>query len=109
MPDLIEIGADIINPVQVSAKDMDTRRLKEEFGNKLTFWGGIDTHRVLPFGSPEDVEQEVKRRISDLAPGGGFVLTAVHNIQAGVPPENISRMYEAAQKFGNYPIRINGK
>jgi uroporphyrinogen decarboxylase len=107
IPDLIEIGVDIINPVQVSAKDMDTQRLKKEFGGKLTFWGGIDTQRVLPFGSPKDVEEEVKRRILDLAPEGGFVLTAVHNIQAGVPPENICKMYDAAQKHGNYPIKIN--
>jgi uroporphyrinogen decarboxylase len=107
IPDLIELGVDIINPVQVSAKDMDTRRLKKDFGDNLTFWGGIDTHRVLPFGSPEDVEEEVRRRISDLAPGGGFVLTAVHNIQAGVPAENICRMYEAAQKYGNYPIKTD--
>ncbi len=107
IPDLIDVGVDIISPVQVSAKDMDTQRLKREFGDKLTFWGGIDTHWVLPFGSPEDVEGEVKRRISDLAPGGGFVLTAVHNIQAGVPPENICRMYEAARTYGNYPVKIN--
>jgi len=89
IPDLIEIGVDILNPIQVAAKDMDTKRLKEEFGDRLTFWGGIDTQRVLPYGSPEDVEMEVKERIADMAPGGGYVLTAVHNIQAGVMPENI--------------------
>ena len=107
IPDLIEIGVDIINPVQVAAKDMDTKRLKKEFGNKITFWGGIDTQHVLPFGTVDDVEEEVKRRISDLAPGGGYVLTAVHNIQAGVPPENICRMYEAAHQYGKYPIHID--
>ena len=106
IPDLIEIGVDILNPIQVSAKDMDTKRLKEEFGDRLTFWGGIDTQRVLPFGSPKDVEREVKRRISDAAPAGGYVLTAVHNIQAGVPPENICMMYDAARKHGRYPIDI---
>ena len=105
LPDLIELGVDIINPVQVSAKDMDTRELKEEFGNKLTFWGGIDTQKVLPFGTPDDVENEVKKRITDLAPGGGFVLAAVHNIQAGVRPENIIRMYETARIYGKYPIK----
>jgi len=107
IPDLIEMGVDIVNPVQVSAKDMDTQRLKREFGEKITFWGGIDTHHVLPFGSPQDVEKEVRKRILDLAPGGGYVLTAVHNIQPGVPPENVCRMYEAAQKYGSYPIKIN--
>ena len=106
IPDLIEIGVDILNPIQVSAKDMDTKRLKEEFGDRLTFWGGIDTQRVLPFGSPEDVDREVKRRIGDVAPGGGYVLTAVHNIQAGVPPENICMMYDAARKYGRYPIDL---
>lgn len=106
IPDLIEIGVDILNPIQVSAKDMDTKRLKEEFGDRMTFWGGVDTQRVLPFGSPEEVEGEVKRRISDAAPGGGYVLTAVHNIQAGVPPENICMMYDAARKYGRYPIDL---
>jgi uroporphyrinogen decarboxylase len=104
IPDLVEMGVDILNPIQVAAKDMDTRRLKEEFGDKLTFWGGIDTQRVLPFGSPGEVESEVKKRIADMAPGGGYVLTAVHNIQAGVPPENICMMYDAARRWGTYPI-----
>lgn len=106
IPDLIELGVDIINPVQVAARNMNTKTLKEEFGNILTFWGGIDTQSVLPFGSPEEVENEVKKRISDLAPGGGYVLTAVHNIQAGVRPENICRMYDSARLFGNYPIKV---
>jgi uroporphyrinogen decarboxylase len=106
IPELIAMGVDIINPVQVTAKDMDTKRLKQEFGKKLSFWGGIDTHHVLPFGTPEDVEIEVKKRISDMAPGGGYVLTAVHNVQPGVSPENFCRMYEAAQKYGKYPISI---
>lgn len=106
IPDLIELGIDIINPVQVAAKDMDSKMLKKNFGDKMTFWGGIDTQKVMPYGTPEDVEGEVKKRIADLAPGGGFVLTAVHNIQPGVPPENILRMYEAALKYGRYPIRV---
>ena len=106
VPDLMEMGVDILNPVQVSAKDMDTKRLKEEFGDKLTFWGGVDTQRVLPFGSPEDVDREVRKRIADMATGGGYVLTAVHNIQAGVPPENICMMYDAARRYGRYPIDL---
>ena len=102
IPDLIDIGIDILNPVQVSAEGMDTKRLKKEFGKEITFWGGIDTQYVLPYGSPKDVEEEVKRRIDDLAPGGGYVLTSVHNIQPDVPPENVVAMFEAAQKYGCY-------
>lgn len=102
IPDLIDIGVDILNPVQVSAEGMDTKRLKKEFGKEITFWGGIDTQHVLPYGSPKDVEEEVKRRIDDLAPGGGYVLTSVHNIQPDVPPENVVAMFEAVQKYGCY-------
>jgi uroporphyrinogen decarboxylase len=102
--DLAETGVDAINPVQVSAMP-DTAKLKAQFGGKITFWGGIDTQRVLPFGSVDDVAAEVRRRIRDLAPGGGFVLTAVHCIQPDVPPENILAMADAAKKYGGYPIR----
>ena len=106
IPDLIEMGVDILNPVQPTARNMDTKKLKKEFGDKISFWGGVDTQKVMPFGSPDDVEEEVKKRISDMAPGGGYVLTAVHNIQVGVCPENICRMYEAALRYGKYPISI---
>jgi len=103
IPDLIELGFDILNPVQVSARGMDTRRLKEEYGKEIVFWGGgVDTQRVLPFGKPEEVADEVKRRIDDLAPGGGFVFAAVHNIQALVPPENVVTMFETALEYGRY-------
>lgn len=79
IPDFIEIGVDILNPVQVSAKDMDSAKLKKEFGKDLVFWGGgCDTQKVLPFGSPEQVKEEVKKRIDDFAPGGGFVFNQVH-------------------------------
>jgi uroporphyrinogen decarboxylase len=100
VPDLIELGITALNPVQVSAADMDTRRLKREFGRDLTFWGAIDTHRVLPTGTPEEVRQEVRRRIDELGAGGGYVLCAVHNIQPEVPPENVVAMYEAAREYG---------
>ncbi len=96
IPDLIDIGVEILNPVQVSAQGMEPGRLKEEFGNELCFWGGIDTHRVLPFGSCEEVRAEVRRTISQLGAGGGYVLGAVHNIQPEVPPENICAMFDAA-------------
>lgn len=103
IPDLIDLGFDIINPVQVSARGMDTKRLKKEYGQDIVFWGGgVDTQYVLPFGKPEEVADEVKRRIDDLAPGGGFVFAAVHNIQAFVPPENIVTAFETALEYGKY-------
>lgn len=103
IPDLIESGIDILNPVQVSAAGMDTKELKRRFGKEITFWGGgVDTQEVLPHGTPQQVRDEVKRRIDDLAPGGGFVFATVHNIQADVPPENIMAMWETLQEFGSY-------
>ncbi|MFC1462499.1 uroporphyrinogen decarboxylase family protein [Verrucomicrobiota bacterium] len=94
--DLIDIGADILNPVQVSAGDMrDTARLKREFGKRLSFCGAIDTGWVMPKGTTDDVRNEVHRRITDLAPGGGYIAAAVHCIQPDVPPENIVAMCEA--------------
>ncbi len=107
--DFIEIGVAILNPVQVSASGMDTRKLKKEFGDKVVFWGGIDTQRVLPYGTVQDAENEVRRRIRDLAPGGGYVLSAVHNIQPDVSPENICTMYNAAINCGVYPIEYTLK
>jgi len=105
IPDFIDLGVDILNPVQVSAKNMDTRELKERFGQSITFWGGgIDTQRVLPRGTVKEVEEEVKKRIADLAPGGGFVFSQVHNITPEVPPENIVAMYDAVKKYGKYPL-----
>ena len=105
LPDLIEVGVDILNPVQVTAAKMDTRALKREFGDVLSFWGGgVDTQYVLPRGTPGQVQEEVRRRIEDLAPGGGFVFNPVHNIQADVPPENILAMRKALDAFGGYPV-----
>ncbi|GFN24260.1 uroporphyrinogen decarboxylase family protein [Thermanaeromonas sp. C210] len=103
IPDLIEVGIDALNPVQVSAKNMDTKRLKKEFGDVLTFWGGgVDTQQVLNLGTPQQVKDEVKRRIEDLAPGGGFIFTPVHNVQPDVPPENYMAMWEAWEEYGKY-------
>jgi uroporphyrinogen decarboxylase len=81
---------------------MDTAELKKMFGEDITFWGSIDTQQIMPFGTPRDVRDEVKRRIDALAPGGGFVLAAVHNIRPDVPPENIIAMLEAAREYGVY-------
>jgi uroporphyrinogen decarboxylase len=103
IPDFIEIGVDILNPVQVNATGMDTHELKSEFGKDLVFWGGgVDTQFVLPRGTPNQVREEVKRRLDDLMVGGGFVFGTVHNIQADVPAENVLAMWETLQEFGVY-------
>jgi uroporphyrinogen decarboxylase len=103
IPDFIEMGVDALNPVQVSAAGMDTRILKKEFGDAITFWGGgCDSQRVLPYGSPQNVIDEVKRRMDDLAPGGGFVFSPIHNIQPGVPIGNIVAMFRTAFEHGIY-------
>jgi len=96
IPDLIDAGIDILNPVQVSSKGMDAEALKKEFGKKIAFWGGIDTQHVLPYSNKEGVIEETEKRIKDLSAGGGYVLGAVHNIQPGVPCENILAMYQKA-------------
>ncbi len=104
--DFIDVGGDALNPVQVSAAHMDTARLKAEFGDRLAFWGGgCDVHKVLPFGTPEEVAREVRMRIAHLAPGGGFVFAPAQNIQPDVPPENVLACYEEALRAGRYPIK----
>jgi uroporphyrinogen decarboxylase len=103
IPDLIDNGVDILNPVQITAHGMDPKFLKENFGKELIFWGGgIDSQHILPFVSPEEVKSNVKANMEAFKPGGGYVFNNVHNIQAGVPPENILAMYEAAYEFGVY-------
>jgi uroporphyrinogen decarboxylase len=101
LDDMIEIGIEILNPVQCTAVGMESDRLKKRFGDKLTFWGAIDTFQVLPHGSVSDVKKEVAKRITDLGPGGGYVLASVHNMQLDVPPENIVAMFETAMNFSN--------
>ena len=103
IPDLIEMGVDIINPVQTSARNMDPVKLKKQFGNNIVFWGGsIDAQHILPFATPDQVKKEVHQSLEIFKPGGGYVFNNVHNIQSGVPPENIIAMYEAAYNFGFY-------
>ena len=95
LPDLIEVGYDILNPIQTSCVDMEPERLKKEFGGDITFWGeGADTKTVLNGGSPAEVIDHVRRRIDILAPGGGFVFNTIHNIMPDVPAENIVAMYK---------------
>lgn len=104
LPDLIEAGIDGLNPVQVFAQGMETGFLKREFGKQLTFWGSVDTVTVLPKATRQQVIDEVRQRIEDLAEGGGFVLAGVHNFQADIPPQNILTMVEATREFGKYPV-----
>jgi uroporphyrinogen decarboxylase len=89
LDDLIELGLNILNPVQVSAANMDTAQLKKRFGDRVAFWGAVDTHHVLPHGTPDEVRAEVSRRVADLGPGGGYVVAPVHVVQADVPAENL--------------------
>jgi uroporphyrinogen decarboxylase len=97
--DFIELGVDAITPDQVSARGMAPERLKTEFGERLAFWGGVDTQHVLPFGTADEVRAEVRRLIDILGLGGGFVLNSVHNIQAEVPPENVAAMFDEARSY----------
>lgn len=105
IPDLIEIGVDIINPVQISSDKMEPDRLKREFGNDLVFWGGgIDTQGTFTNGTLNDIRREAEKNIKIFAPGGGFVFTQVHNIQSEVPPQKVVTLYQTAQEKGYYPV-----
>ena len=104
--DFIEMGVDILNPIQTSAGSMsDLPSLKKRFGSNIVFCGGIDTHRVLPFGTTEEVRQEVRRVIQILGPGGGCMIGAVHTVMNDVPPENVLAMVDAVEEFGHYPLQ----
>ena len=110
IPMLIEAGVQILNPVQTDVKDMDPGELKREFGKDLVFWGaGVDTHSILPHGSPAHVAEDVRRRIKLLAPGGGWVWGSIHNMLCDVPPENILSAVDTIHEHGTYPIDIGDK
>lgn len=103
LPDLIDAGVQVLNPVQTAARGMDSRYLKREFGKYLTFWGGgAESQTTLPYGTPEQIADQVRERMEVFGPGGGYVFTPIHNIQADVPPENIVAVYEAARRFRCY-------
>ena len=102
IPDLIDCGLDILNPVQPDVHDMDRRELKRQFGSELTFHGSISIQRTLPYGTPDDVRNEVRERFETLAPGGGFIYCTAHNIQADTPLANIEALFEAYRTFGKY-------
>lgn len=104
LPDLIEDGVNMIDPVQVSCKGMEPDGLQADFGDRLAFHGAVDTQHVLPFGTSEEVAVHVRDIIRAFAPGGGLILAPVHNVQADVPPENLVAMVEAAREFGSYPV-----
>ena len=104
--EFIDIGLDIINPPQISAKGMEPERLKRTYGEQITFWGaGADTQHILPFVKPEEVVEHVRNLIKILAPGGGFVFAGVHTIMPPTPPENVVAMFKTAYEYGKYPIR----
>jgi uroporphyrinogen decarboxylase len=100
MPDLIEAGFEILNPVQTNARDMEPKRLKKEFGDAVTFWGaGVDTRSILNRGTPQQVKDDVRANIETLSPGGGFVFNTIHNILPDVPPQNVVAMFEAVDEY----------
>ena len=100
IPDLIDIGLDVLNPIQPSA--MDVAHIKKTYGDKLTLYGGMDVQKVLPFGTAQDVRDEVKRLIQICAPGGGYILSPAHHIQSDTSMENVDAFYEAWKEFGSY-------
>jgi uroporphyrinogen decarboxylase len=106
--DIIDMGVDVLNPIQTSALGMDTAALKEMYHGRLCFHGAIDVQQMLPFASPEEVRYDVARRLHDLGRGGGYILAPCHNIGSDVPPENVEAMYAAAHEYGAYPLRLEG-
>jgi uroporphyrinogen decarboxylase len=105
--ELIEMGVQVLNPIQVTARGMDAAWLKRTYGQRLAFCGGVDQRQVLPHGTPGEVEEEVRQRIMELGPGGGYVLAPTHDVQADTPVENVVAVFEAAKQWGKYPLRTN--
>ena len=105
--DIIEMGVDILNPIQTSAMGMDTYAMKETYGDRLCFHGAIDVQQMLPFSTPEEVRYDVAKRIFDLGRGGGYILSPCHNIGADVSPENILALFDAAKELGRYPLKMD--
>lgn len=104
--DFIASGFDIVNPVQTSAAGMDPRELKRRFGDRVTFWGGgVDTQQTLPYGTPDEVRDQVRQRLEIFGPGGGFVFNTIHNVQPKTPIENVLALYKTVREYGKYPLR----
>jgi len=106
MQDWADMGLDVLDPIQTTAKGMDTALIKQEVGDRLSFHGAIDIQWLLPHGTPEQVRQDVRKRIKDLGPGGGFIVSPTHNVQGDVPPENLIAMRDAVWEFGYYPLDL---
>jgi uroporphyrinogen decarboxylase len=104
LPDLADIGVDILNPIQVAARGMLPAEIKAEFGDRLCFLGGVDSQHLLREGTPEQVRAEVRQRLRELGPGGGYVLAPSHNIGDDVPLENVLAFFDAARAWGAYPL-----
>jgi uroporphyrinogen decarboxylase len=103
IPHFAEIGYDAVNPVQVSAQDMEPCSLKKRFGSRISFWGGLcDTQHLLPFGTPAQLRKEVERNVRCLKPGGGYIASNIHNITAEVPPDNVTAMFDAVRRCRDY-------
>ena len=103
MPHFIDSGFDIVNPVQCSAAGMDPKILKQRYGDSIVFWGGgVDTQKTLPFGTPEQVRQEVLKRCETFAPGGGFVFNSIHNVQVNTPLQNMVAIFEALKEYNGF-------
>lgn len=105
LDELVEIGVQVLNPIQVTARGMDAAWLKRTYGDRIAFCGGVDQREVLPHGTPADVELEVRRRIAELGQDGGYILAPTHDVQADTPVENVLAVFEAAKKWGTYPLR----
>lgn len=105
LPDFVEIGIDVLNPLQTSAKGMDPQRIKQKYGKNLAFWGGgVETQTTLPFGTVEEVRREVRDRVKLLGTASGYVFATIHNIQADIPPEKILTIYDTVSECGKYPL-----
>jgi uroporphyrinogen decarboxylase len=103
--ELIEMGVQVLNPIQTTAQGMDAAWLKRTYGHRLAFCGGVDQREVLPHGTPGEVVQEVRRRVMELGTGGGYVVAPTHDIQSDTPVENVLAVFEAARRWGRYPLR----
>ena len=102
IPELIDIGIDIINPIQTDLKNMEPQKIKDEFGKKIALWGGaIDAHQFLAFSNPEQIRRDIRKNIETFREGGGYIFSNTHNIQFDVPPENIVALFDAAYEFGS--------
>jgi len=105
LDDFVEIGIEVLNPIQTGARGMEPAFLKKRYGKNLSFWGGgVDTQKTLPFGSVDDIVQEVEERVRLLGPGGGYIFATIHNIQADITPEKIMAVFDTVKKRGTYPI-----